>query len=175
MNSDKLFILTAVLVFLSIAVESLSLLFQLSNKRLTKWFKDNDFNVHAGITVLFWTGMTVSFVFLQFKQHPDFYSQIIFLRIIGLWLLTAGLVISVWGFLMLGLKRSLGINFFRADVPIVNKSIYKYMNNPETIGLCTALFGFALFTGSVYNLIIAIEFTVLMIPHTKLENIPVKH
>lgn len=36
------------------------------------------------------------------------------------------------------------------------------------------LIDFALFTASVYNLIIAFEFILLMIPQQKIENIPLK-
>jgi len=42
------------------------------------------------------------------------------------------------------------------------------------IGLWMALIGFAFFTRSIYNLIIAIEFVVIMIPHIMLENIPLQ-
>jgi len=37
-----------------------------------------------------------------------------------------------------------------------------------------AVFGFALFTRSLYNLVIALEFIILMIPHMHVENIPLK-
>jgi len=42
------------------------------------------------------------------------------------------------------------------------------------IGFWTALFGFSLFTDSLYNFIIASEFMIIMIPHMMLENIKLK-
>ncbi|MFX1534606.1 MAG: methyltransferase, partial [Promethearchaeota archaeon] len=77
-------------------------------------------------------------------------------------------------FKLLGLKRSLCLNFFKDDVPIVQSSLYKYIKNPEDVGLWTMLIGFVLLTGSIYNLIIAIEFIVIMIPHERVENMPLK-
>jgi hypothetical protein len=35
-----------------------------------------------------------------------------------------------------------------------------------------ALVGFAIFTRSIYNLVIAVEFIIIMIPHIILENKP---
>ena len=40
--------------------------------------------------------------------------------------------------------------------------------------VAASLIGFALFTRSIYNLIIGIEFIVIMIPHIMLENVPLK-
>jgi len=65
-------------------------------------------------------------------------------------------------------------NFFERYVLIVKTSLYKYIKNPMDIGLWMALIGFAFFTRSIYNLIIAIEFVVIMIPHIMLENIPLQ-
>jgi protein-S-isoprenylcysteine O-methyltransferase Ste14 len=92
----------------------------------------------------------------------------------GLVLLACGIVMGGWAFKLLGLKRSLCLNFFEENVPIVKHPLYKYVKNPEDYGFLTILFGFALFTRSFYNLIIAIEFMVLLIPHMKLENKPIK-
>ena len=83
-----------------------------------------------------------------------------------------GSILSIWGFIILGIKRSLCLNFFKEGVPIVKSSIYKYIKNPEDYGLWLALLGLAFFTGSLYNLVIALEFVVLMIPHMIIENIP---
>ncbi len=81
---------------------------------------------------------------------------------------------ALWAFKLLGLKRSLCINFFEENVPVLRSSLYKYVKNPMDIGFWVALLGFALFTGSVYNLVIAAEFIIVMFPHMMLENIPLK-
>ncbi|MBA7701053.1 hypothetical protein ES703_109784 [subsurface metagenome] len=81
---------------------------------------------------------------------------------------------ATWGFKLLGIKRSFGLNFFEDNVPIVNRSLYKSIKNPEDYGFWMAVFGFALFTRSLYNLVIALEFIILMIPHMHVENIPLK-
>lgn len=87
-------------------------------------------------------------------------------------MMVAGLCVSVWALMLLGLKRSLCLNFFEDDVPMVKKSLYKYCENPMDYGYWVALIGFALFTGSIYNVVIAAEFIILMIPHMMLENVP---
>ena len=89
-----------------------------------------------------------------------------------LWI--SGLVMATGGFKLLGIKRSFGLNFFENNVPIVNRSLYKSIKNPEDYGFWMAVFGFALFTRSLYNLVIALEFIILMIPHMQVENIPLK-
>ena len=89
-------------------------------------------------------------------------------------LLISGLALAIWGFKVLGIKQSFGQNFFEDSVPIVKDSIYKFVNNPEDYGLWAALSGFALFSRSFFNLAIALEFIILMIPHLMIENIPLK-
>ena len=89
-------------------------------------------------------------------------------------MMISGLIVSIWALMLLGLKRSLCLNFFEEDVPMVEKSLYKYCENPMDYGFWIALVGFALFTGSIYNLIVAAEFIILMIPHLMFENIPLK-
>jgi protein-S-isoprenylcysteine O-methyltransferase Ste14 len=86
----------------------------------------------------------------------------------------SGLAFAIRGFMILGIKRSFGLNFFKDNVPIVKDSIYKFVNNPEDYGLWASLAGFALFSRSFFNLAIAIEFIILMIPHLMIENIPLK-
>jgi protein-S-isoprenylcysteine O-methyltransferase Ste14 len=92
----------------------------------------------------------------------------------GFVICVSGLVLAIWGFKLLGIKRSFGLNFFEDNVPTVNKSLYKSIKNPEDYGFWMAVFGFALFTRSSYNLVIALVFIFLMIPHMHVENIPVK-
>ncbi|MBL7083981.1 MAG: hypothetical protein ISS41_10195 [Candidatus Aminicenantes bacterium] len=86
----------------------------------------------------------------------------------------SGLILAAWAFKLLGLKRSLGLNYFEENVPVVDKYLYKYLKNPEDYGLWIALVGFAVFSRSFYNLIIAFEFIIIMIPHMMLENKPLK-
>lgn len=89
-------------------------------------------------------------------------------------MLILGLGLAIWGFRSLGLKRSFGLNFFEKNIPVENKGPYKHMKNPEDYGLWIALLGFAAFTGSTYNLVIAFEFIIIMIPHMMVENIPLR-
>jgi protein-S-isoprenylcysteine O-methyltransferase Ste14 len=88
--------------------------------------------------------------------------------------LVYGLAVAIRGFMVLGIKRSFGLNFFKDNVPVVKSSVYKSVKNPEDYGLWAALAGFALFSRSSFNLAIAIEFIILMIPHLMIENIPLK-
>ena len=168
-----IFIFTVVSVFLAVSVESLVFILQLRGQKFIKWLGKNAFRIHMVITGFLW-GLSFSLiVLLQFEKHPLFHHSIV-LKYAGLVLLVSGLVTAVWGFKLLGLKRSFGLNFFDEDVPIVKSSIYKFINNPEDYGFWMALIGFALFTHSLSNLVIGLEFIVIMIPHMHIENIPIK-
>lgn len=168
---NRIFILTIIFVFLTILVESINLILQLKGRRLTKWFGKNAFNVHTVITGIFWVITFCLVVILQFQGHPLFHNSII-LKYTGLILVISGLILASWAFKLLGLKRSLCLNFFEENVPVVKESLYKYIKNPADYGLWIALIGFAFFTRSVYNLVVAVEFIIIMIPHIILENKP---
>jgi len=168
---NRIFSLTIIFVFLAIFVESVNLILQLKGRRLTKWFGKNAFSIHMMTTGIFWAITFCLIVYLQFGNHPLFHSSII-LKYAGLFLLIAGLILAFWAFKLLGLKRALCLNFFEENVPVVKESLYKYIKNPVDYGFWMAFFGFAISTGSVYNLAIAIEFIIIMIPHIVLENKP---
>ena len=172
---NRIFILTIIFVFLTIFVESTNLILQLKGRRLTKWFGKNAFNFHMISTGFFGVITFCLFVILQFEEHPLFHNSIILnLKYIGLILSIFGIILASWAFSLLGLKRSLCLNFFAENVPIVNESVYKYIKNPVDYGLWMALIGFAVFTDSIYNFAIAVEFIIIMIPHIMLENKPLK-
>ena len=173
MLNSTVFIFTVVSVFLAVSVESLVFILQLKGQKLTKWFGKNAFRIHVVITGFLWILSFSLIILLQFEKHPLFHESQI-LKYLGLVLLVSGLVIAVWGFKLLGLKRSFGLNFFEENVPVVKKSLYKFIKNPEDYGFWLALVGFTLFTRSSSNLVIALEFIVLMIPHMHIENIPLK-
>ena len=170
---NSIFVLTIIFVFLTILAESINLILQLKGRRLTKWFGKNAFNIHMIVAGIFWVITFCIVVILQFETHPLFHDNVI-LRYIGLILLIFGIILASWGFKLLGLKRSLCLNFFKENVPVVKESLYKYIKNPEDFGLWIALIGFAIFTGSIYNLAVATEFIIVMIPHILLENKPLK-
>ncbi len=174
---NSIFILTTIFVFLTISIESTNLILQLKGRILTKWFGKKAFTIHMISTGIFWMITFCLFVILQFEEHPLFHNSIILnlnLKYIGLILTISGIILAAWAFSLLGLKRSLCLNFFAENVPIVNESVYKYINNPLDFGLWIALVGFAIFTGSIYNFAIAVEFIIIMIPHIMLENKPLK-
>lgn len=172
---NRIFILTTIFVFLTIFVESINLILQLKGRRLTKWFGKNAFNIHMLSTGIFWVITFCLFVILQFEERPLFHNSIILnLKYTGLIFSISGIILAAWAFSLLGLKRSLCLNFFEENVPVVNESVYKHIKNPEDYGLWTALIGFAIFTGSIYNFAIAVEFIIVMIPHIMLENKPLK-
>lgn len=170
---STILVLTTIFIFLTIFVESMNLILQLKGKMLTKYFGKKAFDFHIIIVGMFWIITFCFIVILQFQEHPLFHNNLV-IKYIGLTLLFIGLILAIWAFYLLGLKRSLCINFFEEKVPTVKSSLYKYIKNPEDTGFWIALIGFALFTESVYNLIIAIEFIVIMIPHVILENIKLK-
>ncbi len=170
---NSIFMLTTIFVFLTILVESTNLILQLKGRKLTKWFGKNAFNIHMIYTGIFWMITFCLFVILQLEEQPLFHNSII-LKYIGLILTIFGIILASWAFSLLGLKRSLCLNFFAENVSIVNESVCKYIKNPLDYGLWIALIGFAIFTGSIYNFTIAVEFIIIMIPHIMLENKPLK-
>ena len=113
-----IFILTLIAVFLTFLVESVSLYLQLSAKKLTRWFGKYDFSAHALITIMFWTVMCGLIAVLQSEKHPLLHYCNI-LKYAGFIIFLLGLVLATWGFLLLGPRRSLGLNFFKSIVSIV--------------------------------------------------------
>lgn len=85
-----------------------------------------------------------------------------------------GAVLAIRAFSIFGLKRTLCINFYRRDIEVIKSSLYKYINNPMDYGLWAFLVGFAFFSRSLQNLLIAGVFIVVMIPHIMIENIPIR-
>ncbi|MGM0568143.1 MAG: methyltransferase [Elusimicrobiota bacterium] len=170
----KLFIYTCIAVFAAIFIETFMLCIQYKKNKMTEYFGDKDFKVHSLITSFLWFFMFLLFFLLQLEKHPSFHNIEIF-RLAGAILLVLGLIVCLWAFLLMGIKRSLAVNFYRSNIPLQKSGIYKYLKNPETAGLCWALIGFAFFTSSLYNIIIAFEFTILMIPHTIIENKPLRN
>jgi protein-S-isoprenylcysteine O-methyltransferase Ste14 len=168
---NKVFLLTLIFAFLAIFVESVNLILQLKGRRLSRWFGKNAFSIHMITTGTFWVITFCLIVYLQFGKHPLFHSNVI-LKYAGLSLLIVGLILAFWAFRLLGLKRALCLNFFKENVTEVKESLYKYLKNPLDYGIWMTLVGFAIFTQSVYNLVIAVEFIIIMIPHIILENKP---
>lgn len=103
------------------------------------------------------------------EDHPAFHAHIV-LHYTGFILLIGGGAVALWALGVLGLKRALCLNFFEEGVPVATEGPYMYLSNPLDYGFWTALLGFALLTGSLYNLVIAVEFILVMIPHVVLEN-----
>jgi protein-S-isoprenylcysteine O-methyltransferase Ste14 len=166
---NQVFLLTLLFAFLAIFVESVSLILQLKDRRLSRWFGTKAFGIHMITTSTFWVITFCLIVYLQFSKHPPFHSSII-LKYAGLSLLIAGVILAFWAFRLLGLKRALCLNFFEDNVPEVTGSLYRYLKNPLDYGVWMTLVGFAIFTQSVYNLVIAVEFIIIMVPHIILEN-----
>jgi protein-S-isoprenylcysteine O-methyltransferase Ste14 len=166
---NRLFIFTLVFVFLTISGESVNLILQLRGRKITKWFSPYAFTIHMVITGGLWIITFIVILLLQMEDHPTFHEHIV-LQYIGLILLIGGGAVALWAFNVLGLKRALCLNFFEEGVPAATEGPYMYLSNPMDYGLWTALIGFALLTGSLYNLVIAVEFILVMIPHVMLEN-----
>lgn len=166
-------ILTLIFIFLTILIETVVFILQLKGLKFSRWIGKSSFKVHMFITGCLWLVTFFLIFILQLKKHPHFHSSLV-VKYVGLILLILGLGLAIWGFKLLGLRRSFGLNFFEKDVPVVRKGLYEHVKNPEDYGFWIALVGFAAFTRSTYNLIIAFEFIILMIPHMMVENIPLK-
>lgn len=168
------FPLTLFGAFLAVGGESALLILQLRGRKLQKWFGRWAFPLHATITLILWFLTFIFYFLMQLADSPPFHNNLV-VRCLGLVLLVFGLVLATWGFLVLGLKRSLCLNFFEEDVPVVQEHyLFHYIREPEDYGLWMVLFGLALVTGSTYNLFVAFTFVALMLPHQWLENRPLQ-
>ena len=170
---NTFFLINMILVFLTIIVEFLMFYLQRKGRYMDKWFGDQAFFVHSLITLLLWTATWISIIAFQFAEHPSFHNSLS-LQIFGWTLAIIGVSIATLGYKELGLRRSLGVNFYEEGTELEESGIYKWIKNPEENGYWIMLIGLALATDSLYNLVLAIEFIVLMIPHQKLENMPVQ-
>ncbi len=170
---NPLFLSTLIFVFLAVFVESIFLILQLKGRKLTKWLGEKAFTVHAIVTGALWSIAFLLIFLLQLEEHPLFHNHPV-LRCVGGILLIGGGLLALWALKILGVQRALCLNFFKEDVPVVRGGPYAYISNPMDYGFWTALLGFALATGSLYNLAIAVEFILVMILHLPLENLPLK-
>jgi protein-S-isoprenylcysteine O-methyltransferase Ste14 len=171
--TSNLFILTLIFAFLTIFGESVSLILQLRGRKMTQWLGARAFTAHMMVTGTLWIASFALFLLLQREDHPLFHESTA-LRYSGIVLFLGGGAIALWAFLILGLKRSLCLNFFEENVPVVRRGPYQYLANPLDYGLWIALIGIALMTGSWYNLIISLEVILIMIPHMLLENMRIQ-
>ena len=170
---SPIFILTAICIALIILVETILLSLQWNDRRLTRWLGTHAFTFFAFVVLTLWFLLLYLLIRLQYEEHPLYHTSA-FVRYVGLVLFFAGIILAAWSFSLLGVKRALCINFFVDNVPLVTGSVYRYLKNPAHYGFWLALIGFAVYSGSWYNLAIAVEFVVLMIPIIWLENKPVQ-
>jgi protein-S-isoprenylcysteine O-methyltransferase Ste14 len=173
MQAFSIFLFTIISVLLTINVETAFFVLQLKGKIMEKKFGKRAFTIHAVVTSILWT-LSSLFIFLLYLEPQITFSDSIAVVIVGILILAVGMVIAICGFKALGLKRSLGVNFYQEEVGEIHASIYKYIKNPEDIGFWLLLIGFTMFTQSLYYLIIALEFIILMIPHEMVENLKLK-
>lgn len=170
---STIFILTTILIALTTVVEAILLGLQLQGQRLTHWLGTHAFTFFAFVILTLWFLLLYLLILLQCEEHPLFHTSAP-VRYIGLALFFVGVILAARAFLLLGVKRALCINFFVDNVPLVTGSVYRYLKNPAHCGFLLALFSFAVYTGSWYNLAIALEFVAVMIPIIWLENKPLE-
>ncbi len=167
-----IFILTAIFIALTTVVEAILLGLQLRGRRLSCWLDPYAFSFFAVAVLSLWFVLLYLLIRVQYEEHPLFHTSAL-LRYTGFVLFFAGALMAAWAFSVLGAKRALCINFFTDNVPLVTGSVYRYLKNPAHYGFWLALVGLALYTSSWYNLAIAGEFVMVMVPLIWLENRPV--
>lgn len=169
---EALFLSTIFFIFLMIVLHCVSLYSEIKWKKMTSLFKNNAFFVHSFMSLTTWTVTFVLIVILQLNDYPRFLLPdiVIFL---GYPIIVLGIIIAMSGFVTLGLRRSLHINIFDpSTIKKIGTGIYKFINDPEYLGFYIILIGFICVTDSIYNLVITLEFLILMIPLRTIENIP---
>lgn len=172
MKAIDLLIVTLVAFFLAIAVESALFILQYKFRWLTLLCGDKDFRWHAGITLSFWILAGILLVILQFFAQPRFHQNAA-LQYSGGIMLLLGLALSVSGFRILGLRQSLGLNFYRQDIPRCEHRLFRIVKHPMDFGLWFMLFGWALLSRATFNLVVALFVMLLMIPHIRIEQLAV--
>ena len=160
--------------FANLSYHIIILYFEYEKKVLTNLFHSKAFTVHSLISMALWSLNGLMVIALQFSDHPKFHNFPP-MSIIGSIFFIVGVILGLLGYLTLGLVRSLHYNFFfKIEYKIIKKGIYKYLNNPQYVGLFLILLGYALYTDSLYNLIIFLEFFILVSILKYIEDKPLK-
>ena len=174
MQSNWVFIFTVLLIFLAIEVESCMLWIEWNHQILSKRWGEKAFTIHSRITSTLWSLASVGILLSISFKFPTFHNLPV-LIIFGWIFFALGMIIATLGFNGLGLDRSLAVNFFKEEErDYITSGIYRFIKHPEEYGFWIMMIGLALGTTSTYVLIFAAEFIILMIPHQKIENLPLK-
>jgi len=171
---EQLFYAIVLLIILMVVMHCVDLYSEIKFKKMTQLFKQKAFFIHSFMSLTTWSLSFFLIFVLQFTDQPRFeFPEILILS--GLPIMILGIILSMIGYLTLGLKRSLHSNVFYPNTSKrIKKGIYKYISDPEYIGFYMILIGLTLITTSFYNLIITIEFILVMIPLRIIENMPIK-
>ncbi len=167
-------IILMLFIFINLSYHIIVLYFEYEKKVLTKILKTKAFTFHSFISMTLWSINGLMIVAFQLSDHPVLHNfQPI--SLLGGIFLVIGIIIGTLGYLTLGLVRSLHYNFFYdIENKIILKGIYSYLSNPEYVGFLFILLGLAFLTDSLYNLIIFLEFLILIIPLKYIEDKPIK-
>jgi len=120
-----------------------------------------------------WIITALIFTALQFQPHPGVAPRSGIIAAAVAMMLTGGAV-AVGGVLILGWRRSLCLNFYEPATPVCSHRLFRLVRHPMDYGFWLLLMGFAWLTGSYYNLLVALTWIGLMIPHQVIENWPLK-
>ncbi|MHA1226325.1 MAG: methyltransferase [Candidatus Hodarchaeales archaeon] len=143
---------------------------------MTNIFHEKAFLIHSLISMTLWSVNGLMVIALQLTEHPTLLNNQS-LSILGNLLLVIGVIIGLWGYLTLGMTRSLHYNFFaqmKSENKVVTTGIYSYIKDPEYLGLFLILLGLTLASDSFYNFLIFVEFSILLIPLKIVEDKPLK-
>ncbi len=152
-------VLFAVIIILHYA----SLKLQATYEFYTKKFGSYGFTVHFVLTSLLWLLLLYSFWTGTFEISPLPIFRPAFIPI-GFLIKFLGIILIIWSFMTLGVKRAWGARYFIQDLKkdVEIKGPYRWLINPIYDGIFLFLLGKGLSTNSMYYFILSLESFVLL-------------
>ncbi len=131
---------------------------------LSGWWGCRAFTIYNIITLIPWSAFVLTYVTLQFRQHPPLPWTILWLQVIGGVLAFSGMCLALWVARMLGPARLNGLRHFAGatDEERIVSGPFHWLENPMYTGYFLVLLGIALWKNSAYDLVIALESLLLL-------------
>ena len=131
---------------------------------LSRWWGGRAFAIYNLITLIPWVAFLLTYVTLQFEQHPTLPWSSLWLQVIGGFLALSGAVLALWVARLFGPARLNGLRHFigATDEERIGYGPFRWIDNPMYTGYFLILMGIALWQNSLYDLIIALESLLLL-------------
>ena len=131
---------------------------------LSRWWGGRAFAIYNLITLIPWVAFLLTYVTLQFRQHPLLPWSSLWLQVIGGILAVLGAFLALWVATLFGPARLNGSRHFTGatEEERIKSGPFRWIDNPMYTGYFLVLLGIALWQNSLYDLIIALEALLLL-------------